>query len=273
MSPALDAVVMRALARDPNDRFGSAAEMRAAILAPAASAPRGGRPRRHGRRRHHGFGAARRRPDHLGTTAPPTRTRRPLRVAATTPPAHLPRLAAPDPARAAHRRLHRACRRARRRARSRARRPRSRAAPEWLRSARSARSTRSATARNTTAKRGLRCDGQPSTAWHTETYASRDFGGAKAGVGLAITLDDATRLDQLHVSSPTQGWAADGLRCRRQHRRRSTAGARRSRARRTSAATPPSTSTARAVEPSCCGSPRSATPPYRAQIDELSITT
>ncbi len=35
--PALDAVVMRALARDPNQRFASASELRAAILAPAAS--------------------------------------------------------------------------------------------------------------------------------------------------------------------------------------------------------------------------------------------
>ena len=53
----------------------------------------------------------------------------------------------------------------------------------------------------------LAIDGKPNTAWHTETYSAPDFG-TKPGVGLVITLDRATSLDQLRVTSPTQGWSA-----------------------------------------------------------------
>ncbi len=51
-------------------------------------------------------------------------------------------------------------------------------------------------------------DGNPATSWRTETYAQRDFGGGKTGVGLAVTVDRARDLQSLVVSSPTRGWSA-----------------------------------------------------------------
>ena len=52
-------------------------------------------------------------------------------------------------------------------------------------------------------------DGDPATAWVTSTYNSVDFGGLKDGVGLVLTLDRAAELASLTVSSPTPGWTAD----------------------------------------------------------------
>jgi serine/threonine-protein kinase len=52
-------------------------------------------------------------------------------------------------------------------------------------------------------------DGRPATSWRSETYEQRDFGGAKPGVGLALTLDQAAALDGLAVSSPTVGWSGE----------------------------------------------------------------
>ena len=52
-------------------------------------------------------------------------------------------------------------------------------------------------------------DGDPATAWVTSTYNSVDFGGLKDGVGLVLTLDRATALASLTVTSPTPGWTAD----------------------------------------------------------------
>jgi serine/threonine-protein kinase len=50
-------------------------------------------------------------------------------------------------------------------------------------------------------------DGDPSTAWRTETYQERDFG-AKPGVGIVLELDRPSELQSLRVDSPTTGWAA-----------------------------------------------------------------
>ena len=52
-------------------------------------------------------------------------------------------------------------------------------------------------------------DGDPATAWVTSTYNSVDFGGLKDGVGLVLTLDRAAELASLTVASPTPGWTAD----------------------------------------------------------------
>jgi serine/threonine-protein kinase len=52
-------------------------------------------------------------------------------------------------------------------------------------------------------------DGDPATAWRTETYASQDFGGRKPGVGVVVTLAAASELRELRVTSPTTGWAAE----------------------------------------------------------------
>ena len=53
-------------------------------------------------------------------------------------------------------------------------------------------------------------DGQPSTAWHTERYHSRPFGGlrGKTGVGLVLRLDSVRALERLQVTSSTDDWAA-----------------------------------------------------------------
>ena len=55
---------------------------------------------------------------------------------------------------------------------------------------------------------GNAIDGDPATAWTTERYASRRFGNLKPGVGLAVQLDRAEALTQVQVVSATKGWAA-----------------------------------------------------------------
>lgn len=52
-------------------------------------------------------------------------------------------------------------------------------------------------------------DGDPATAWNTQTYDSRPFGGLKTGVGLVLELDAVHDLRELTVQSTTRGWAAD----------------------------------------------------------------
>ncbi len=54
----------------------------------------------------------------------------------------------------------------------------------------------------------LAIDGQTSTGWKTESYNDRHFGNLKPGVGLILTLAEATKVGTLDVTSPTQGWAA-----------------------------------------------------------------
>ncbi len=54
----------------------------------------------------------------------------------------------------------------------------------------------------------LAVDGQPGTAWQTEGYASRDFGNLKSGVGLLLSLGEAADLSALRISSPSQDWTA-----------------------------------------------------------------
>jgi serine/threonine-protein kinase len=50
-------------------------------------------------------------------------------------------------------------------------------------------------------------DGDPATAWTTERYASRRFGNLKPGVGIAVQLDRVEKLSQVQVVSPTKGYA------------------------------------------------------------------
>ena len=54
-------------------------------------------------------------------------------------------------------------------------------------------------------------DDDPDSVWVTETYSApaAQFGGLKDGLGLILTLDQATALGALTVSSPTPGWTAD----------------------------------------------------------------
>ena len=51
-------------------------------------------------------------------------------------------------------------------------------------------------------------DGNPSTAWYTEKYATPDFGGLKKGLGLVLDTGSSTKLTQITVQSPTPGFTA-----------------------------------------------------------------
>jgi serine/threonine-protein kinase len=51
-------------------------------------------------------------------------------------------------------------------------------------------------------------DGDPDTTWATSRYNSQAFGNLKSGVGIFVTLEQAASLDQLTVSSPSSGWSA-----------------------------------------------------------------
>ena len=52
-------------------------------------------------------------------------------------------------------------------------------------------------------------DDDPATQWATSTYNTTDFGGLKAGVGLILAVDPTTALGTLTVHSSTPGWTAD----------------------------------------------------------------
>ena len=52
-------------------------------------------------------------------------------------------------------------------------------------------------------------DDDPASSWVTSTYNSSNFGGLKEGVGLILTLDQAVALESLTANSPTGGWTAD----------------------------------------------------------------
>lgn len=207
VTPALDAVVMRAMARRPEDRFSSADELRAAILSPDPAQPRpvaitgadatvvGSRP-----------------VQDATDWGPP-----PARPAPTGPPPHAARTET-DPAPA---------------------RPLGWLLPALLvlliagsiglavalvartqgsTGAAGSGATGAVTIRNAAAfdplgdghehddEAPLAIDGQATTAWRTETYKSRDLG--KPGVGLVLTLDHSAPLRQLRVTSPTRGWSA-----------------------------------------------------------------
>jgi hypothetical protein len=51
-------------------------------------------------------------------------------------------------------------------------------------------------------------DGDGATTWETSTYATRDFGGLKSGLGVQLDLGAATKLRRVVVTSPTSGWDA-----------------------------------------------------------------
>ncbi len=51
-------------------------------------------------------------------------------------------------------------------------------------------------------------DGNPATTWATEQYGTPQFGGLKTGVGVIVTLESAQALRSLEVTSPNRGWSA-----------------------------------------------------------------
>ncbi len=54
-------------------------------------------------------------------------------------------------------------------------------------------------------------DGDPATLWNTENYNTNLFGGLKPGVGVVLQLSGAVKLEELRVTSPRGGWAAEVL--------------------------------------------------------------
>jgi eukaryotic-like serine/threonine-protein kinase len=52
-------------------------------------------------------------------------------------------------------------------------------------------------------------DGDPSTAWTTEHYESRNFGGLKSGVGLRFALEQSSDVSSVEVQTEEGGWTAD----------------------------------------------------------------
>jgi serine/threonine-protein kinase len=51
-------------------------------------------------------------------------------------------------------------------------------------------------------------DGDPGTAWTTQSYNDRDITLLKPGVGLVVTADQVAELDTLTLTTPTNDWAA-----------------------------------------------------------------
>lgn len=54
----------------------------------------------------------------------------------------------------------------------------------------------------------LAVDGDPATGWTTERYESRVFGGLKSGVGLVVDLGQSTDVASLRIETPNGGWSA-----------------------------------------------------------------
>lgn len=51
-------------------------------------------------------------------------------------------------------------------------------------------------------------DGDPNTLWHTVHYTTPSFGNLKSGVGIYLTLAQATNVKKLVIQSPSSGWNA-----------------------------------------------------------------
>ncbi len=49
-------------------------------------------------------------------------------------------------------------------------------------------------------------DGNPATSWHTDQYATQDFGRLKQGVGFVLDLANSQRLGHLTLVTSTPGW-------------------------------------------------------------------
>ena len=51
-------------------------------------------------------------------------------------------------------------------------------------------------------------DGDPDSAWRTETYEPPGFSGSKTGVGYGVRLDGRARIDRLRIEGSANGWNA-----------------------------------------------------------------
>ncbi len=54
----------------------------------------------------------------------------------------------------------------------------------------------------------LAADGNPATSWNSDRYKTRAFGGLKPGIGLVLELDQAADVAAITVTSATSGWSA-----------------------------------------------------------------
>jgi serine/threonine protein kinase len=54
-------------------------------------------------------------------------------------------------------------------------------------------------------------DGDPGTVWRTETYNPPGFSGAKTGVGFGVRLEGRSRVDRVRIEGSTNGWSASVL--------------------------------------------------------------
>jgi len=56
---------------------------------------------------------------------------------------------------------------------------------------------------------GNAIDGDPGTAWTTHSYTTPEFGNVKDGVGLILELDGTRQLRALEIDTPDGGWSAE----------------------------------------------------------------
>ena len=60
------------------------------------------------------------------------------------------------------------------------------------------------------AAQGFAVDGDPETSWSTQDYSTPEWGGLpKDGVGLVLELDETTSIGTLEFDTPSQGWQAE----------------------------------------------------------------
>jgi len=203
----LEAVLLRALARDPDQRFGSSADLRAALLAPHVTEPRtaGAVLRRRTADTDRTVVAAAPAPATANASTPSvpddrTRRRRPrfasalvllVVLAAGIVSALL--LGRTDAGRDVLDKVDQA--------------PLEAATPVKITGVQTFDPGGTGAPGENDAEVALAIDGDPRTGWRTEGYLSRTFG-IKPGVGLYVTLDRSSALRQLDVASPTHDWSA-----------------------------------------------------------------
>lgn len=205
--PELEAVLLRALARDPDKRFASSADLRAALLAPRVTQPPSAPP---------------------AMPSPTAETDRTIATDAPTAAAAGAPTASATSDRPRHRRprfasalvllvvLGAGIVSALLLGRTNAGRdvldkvdqaPLDVATPVEITGVQTFDPGGTGTPGENDAEVALAIDGDPRTGWRTEGYLSRTFG-IKPGVGLYVALDRSAALRRLDVTSPTRDWSA-----------------------------------------------------------------
>ena len=204
----LEAVVLRAMAKDPGDRYPSAAHLRDALLALVGDQATAGGDAAGGDAT----------ATHLTAIHPPGDDAVPQVVRERTPPRGIPALARPPRRRWAPAAflflLAAAVVTSAAVLLQGTSDPRDRRAPNGtLPETVTIASVRSfdpegSDGEENEARARLAHDGDPATSWTTDRYNTRSFGGLKRGVGLVLGLEGGASLARLEVRSPTSGWSA-----------------------------------------------------------------